>query len=246
MILDELCEHASRVAAAHWAADVRLGLGYTGVLLEDQRCGLAYTFRHETGYGCTAFREAGSLQGRPAAELLAMGRPSEVLGAAVALATVNALCPPPADAAQDGLDLMGLQPSDTVGMVGYFGPLVETLQKRCRTLHIFEKTPNRNPAVLPAEKAAEVLPQCQAVILTATTLLNGTLDELLQHCRGAREILLLGPSTPYAPQVLAPRGITVLAGVRVVDATRTLQTISEGGGTMKFSPFTKKFGVRIR
>lgn len=246
MILQELCDLLVPAAQEKHAADVRLGLGYTGVLLDDGRCGLAYTFRHETNYGCTAFSAAGTLQGRTASELLALSKTPGVLPAAVALATGNALSQPPADATADGLALLNIRPTDTVGMVGYFGPLVEKINQSCRTLHIFEKMPNPAAGVLAAAAEPEVLPQCQVVILTATTLLNGTFDEVVTYCQGAREVMLLGPSTPYAPRLMAAKGITVLSGVRVADPASVLRVIGEGGGTMKFMPFVKKFGVRIK
>lgn len=56
-----------------------------------------------------------------------------------------------------------------------------------------------NDAPMPTRvcsQAAEMLPQCQVVILSATTLLNRTVDDLLDLCRNARELAILGPSTP--------------------------------------------------
>ena len=91
MLINEICDSLLPQGAGHRAIDVRIGLGYTAVLLENGRCGLAYTFRHETGGGCCAFREAGSLCGRSAAGLLAYANSTDVIGSAVALATVNAL-----------------------------------------------------------------------------------------------------------------------------------------------------------
>ena len=106
MLLNEICDNFLPPAAELRATDVRIGLGYTAVLLENGRCGLAYTFRHETGGGCCAFREAGTLCGRRAADLLAYANSTDVVSSAVALATVNALTSPPDDSAADGLGLL--------------------------------------------------------------------------------------------------------------------------------------------
>jgi uncharacterized protein len=246
MLLNEICESFLPQAAGHSAADVRIGLGYTAVLLENGRCGLAYTFRHQTGGGCCAFREAGSLCGRPAAELLAYANSTDVIGSAVALATVNALADPPTDSVVDALDFVGAGAEDQVGMVGFFAPLAGPLKERCKALYIFERRPDRSHEVLPEEAQADILPRCQVAIITATSLLNRTLDNLLGYCRNAREVMLLGPSTPYAPEVLAAKGVTILSGSRVTDAARALRVVSEAGGNMDLKSAVRKFSVRIR
>jgi hypothetical protein len=246
MLINEICDSVLPQAAEHRAVDVRIGLGYTAVLLENGCCGLAYTFRHETGGGCCAFREAGSLYGRPAADLLAYANSPDVISSAVALATVNALTAPPRDSVADGLELMSAYAEDEVGMVGFFGPLVEPLKKRFKALHIFERMPNHGQGVLPQEAQDEILPRCQIAIITATSLLNRTLDNLLVYCKNAREVMLLGPSTPYAPEILAAKGVTILSGMQVTDAALALRVISEGGGTMRLLPAMRKVSVRIR
>jgi len=245
MLIDELCDRFLPVAAEHRVTDVRIGLGYTGVLLDNDRCGLAYTFRQDSGHGCCAFRDAGTLRGKSAAELLRCAKAPDVISAAISLATINALTNPPLEGTADGLALLRLEPKDEVGMVGYFGPLVEPLKKRCKTLHIFERVPHRGADVLSEEAAAEVLPHCDVAIITATSLLNRTLDQLLEHCSSAREVMLLGPSTPFIPEVFASNGVTILSGMRVMDPARALQVISEGGGTMNLLLSMRKISMRI-
>jgi uncharacterized protein (DUF4213/DUF364 family) len=58
--------------------------------------------------------------------------------------------------------------------------------------------------------------------------------------------MLLGPSTPYAPEILAARGVTILSGMQVTDVALGLRVISEGGGTMRLLPAMRKVSVRIR
>jgi uncharacterized protein len=98
--------------------------------------------------------------------------------------------------------------------------------------------------VLPESAAAGILPQCGIAILSATALLNHTLDGLLDLCRNAREIAILGPSTPLLPQVFADRGVTLLSGVQVVDGERVLRLVGEGGGTRQFGSAVRKLTLR--
>jgi len=84
------------------------------------------------------------------------------------------------------------------------------------------------------------LPQCQVVVMSATTLLNHTIDGLLDCCKAAREIALLGPSTPFLPEPFRKRGVTILSGVQVLDGPRVLRVVSEAGGTRNFGPAVRK------
>jgi uncharacterized protein (DUF4213/DUF364 family) len=245
MLIDDICDLLFSPAANHSVADVRVGLGYTAVRLDDGRCGLAYTFRDDLQEGCCVIKAAGTLVGQQASELAAWARSVDTIASAVGLATLNALVPVPPSAVETGLlTLLELTPDDVVGMVGYFGPLIEPLRTRCRTLHVFERRPSVEPEVLPESAAAGILPQCRIVILSATALLNRTLDGLLAWCRNAREVAILGPSTPLLPQFFAGRGVTLLSGVQVVDGERVLRLVSEGGGTRQLGSAVRKLTVR--
>ena len=244
MLIDEVCNEVLPIAAGHHVADVRIGLGYTGVQLDDGRCGLAYTFRQQTGAGCAVMPEAGSLTGRSAGELAALVQCRDVIRAAVGLATLNALVRPQGYDTGDILNLLAVDQADVVGMVGYFGPLVDTLRKNSKALHIIEQREDMGANTLPVTSAETILPQCHVVIITATTLLNRTLDGLLSYCRSAREIAILGPSTPMLPRVFAPRGVTLLSGIEVIDPPQALRIVSEGGGTRQLGKSIRKVSVR--
>ena len=79
--------------------------------------------------------------------------------------------------------------------------------------------------------------------MTATTLLNGTVDEILDAAAGCPRIVMLGPSTPLSPEVFARTPVSRLSGVVVADAEGVRLTVSEGGGTRMFMPFVKKVNL---
>ena len=244
MLIDKLCSELLPMAASHTVTDVRIGLGYTCVQLENGRSGLAYTFRHRSGEGCCVIKEAGSLSGSSAAELAAWAGSSDVIAAAVGLATLNALIEPPVSSGGDILDLLKVGSEDTVGMVGFFGPLVAPLKTAAKALHVLETREDLGSSVLPADSYEQILPECQVVIVTATALLNRTIDSVLDCCRNAREIAILGPTTPLWPSLFAPRGITVLSGMQVVNSQLALRVVSEGGGTHQLLRATRKVSIR--
>ena len=245
MIQDEILDCLPGLAAGHIAADIRIGLGYTAVRLEDGRCGLAYTL-HEAEYeSCGVIPQAGTLTGRSVSELSECLKSADTTTCAVGLASINAVIPAPAGAVEsDILDMLPAGPDDSVGMVGYFGPLVGPLRKSARALHIFERRPNPEFGILPESATRDLLPACDVVILSATTLLNHTIDGLLDLCKSAREIALLGPSTPFLPEVFTRHGVTLLSGLEVVDAPQVLRVVSEGGGTRQFGRAARKLNWR--
>jgi hypothetical protein len=246
MLLDDVCDQLLPLAAARSVTDVRVGLGYTAVQLDDGRCGLAYTFRHATGGGCCVVKKAGTLCGQSASELAQSAHSQDSIVAALGLATLNALTPSGLPSAGDILDLLAIEPTETVGMVGYFSPLVGPLKSKAKKLHIFEQRDDMGLGVLPASAEEKLLPECQVVIVSATTLLNRTIDTILGYCQGAREVAILGPSTPLLPSVFASHGVTILSGMEVTDPSQALRIISEGGGTRQLLDATRKVGLRIK
>ena len=227
--------------------DVRIGLGYTAVLLDKNRMGLAYTFREDAARGCQVFGGLPALAGRKASELLAfLGSPDRI-ETAVALATANALVNTnrPELLAGDILDHVRIQPEDRVGMVGYFAPLVPRLKKKTDSILIFEKITKRANDLLPEEEAARLLPDCHVALITSTSILNHSIEGLIAATRSCREVVLLGASTPLLPEAFAGTAVTLLSGVIVANPTAVLRIVSEGGGMRAFKDNIRKVNLTL-
>ena len=228
-------------------AEVCIGLGYTGVMLEDGRAGVAYTFREEAKGGCSAFRTLRPLSGRHSSELVALLPSDDPIEAAVGLACANALLNVEDARFQDGdvLKHLDLRPEDHVGMVGYFGPLIEILEERVSTLTVFERVGQSAGLIRPAEEAENTLPKCQVALITATSIINHSIDKLLEAAAQCREVVVLGASTPLWPEVFRTRRVTLLSGVVVGEPREILRIISEGGGMRYFGPHIRKVCLRV-
>ena len=152
-----------------------------------------------------------------------------------------------ANIGSDLLDVLELKPGDHVGMVGCFSPMVEGIRQRVQRLSIFERGPRLTADLLPEGRAAEVLPECSVALITATTIINGTIDELLVAAQGCREVVLLGPSTPLVPEMFEAWSgrVTLLAGVVVTNAEELLRTVTRDGGTRDFKNSVAKVNVRV-
>ncbi len=128
-------------------------------------------------------------------------------------------------------DLLAARPGERVGMVGYFGRVVEPLRSMgvaVTVVELDESLLRREPG-LEVTLDASLLQGCEQVIITGTTLLNHSLDHLLYHCSAAREVYLLGPSASCLPDVLFAAGITCIGGFRVTDPELFARRWSQGG-----------------
>lgn len=240
MIIDELLEDARERLSGRTIADVRVGLGYTAVMLDDGGCGLAGTLTEGADWGCTMLSDAGSLLGQSAEGLAAEAVSAHPVRASLGLATMNAVLNRHAVIGPGPLKVLPVDGA-RVAMVGLFRPLVKELEQRARELHIFERPP-LSTGTLPDWAAARTLPECDVVIITALTLVNKTLDHLLEHARG--EVALLGPTTPSST-IFASHGVSHLFGRVVQDTERALSVVSQAGGTQAFSKAAPKTYLRL-
>lgn len=229
-LINFLLPEAKRVVIS----DVRIGLGYTAVKLENGHGGVAWT-PDSSPAGCTHFQGAGTLGGRPAEELLTMlGDEGSSLARALGLATANALLaslPHSPKSTEEVISSLHITNNDRVAMVGYFGPVIPQLRKTGCQLDILELN-DKHSDTLPPEKAGDVLNACTVAIITGTSLINGTFDELNAGLGEPRAAVLLGPSSPLCGDVFKDTKITHVAGARVCNTDAVLRVVSEGGGTM--------------
>ena len=104
----------------------------------------------------------------------------------------------------EGLDFRG----KTVGMIGHMhGP--ENMRREAEKVYIMEREPREGD--YPDSACDFLLPECDIVLITGSTLVNKTLPHLLELCRNAYTIVT-GPSVPMCPELL-DFGIDRLAGL---------------------------------
>lgn len=108
----------------------------------------------------------------------------------------------------NGVDLQGKH----IGVVGHLN-MPPSVYEQAASLRILERNPR--PGDYPDSACDWLLPQCDVVIITASTLVNKTLPRLLELSKNAYTILA-GPSCPLCPQLLE-LGIDRIAGLVVTD-----------------------------
>lgn len=234
--------------------DVRIGVFYTGVVLSTGHAGMSYTPAQEIPEAVCCPRshakmpQAGHLLNFPVTDLMEYALDDNVLKAAVGLATINALsailleddhCPYKPSAYGNALDLIQIAKEDTVVMVGAFPPFIKRIQEITSKLFVIEKNPRAagkgdTVQIEPEARLQELIPKGDILIITGVTLVNHTLEPILQLARNARDIVVVGPTASVYPEPLFNSGVTVLGGVRVTDAAKMIHLIGEAGSGYDF------------
>lgn len=108
----------------------------------------------------------------------------------------------------DGLDLKGKH----IGVVGHMN-MPQSVCEQAAQVSILERSPQ--PGDYPDPACDWLLPQCDVVIMTASTLVNKTVVHLLELCQNSYTILT-GPSCPMCPGFL-DMGFDRIAGLVITD-----------------------------
>ena len=107
-----------------------------------------------------------------------------------------------------GIDVAGKK----VGLIGHLRMPPGTLDA-AESVRILEKNPK--PGDYPDTACEFILPDCDIVLITGSSIVNKTLPRLLELCKNAY-VVLTGPTVPLCPALLE-RGIDRLAGMVVTD-----------------------------
>ena len=218
--------------------DVRIGGSYVAVVLSGGRIGLAARLKEFAG---TQIEIPGTaICGKLADALLThLVSGTGAVERALGLATANALIHPPAPAEEeDTISLMGLRAGERVAMVGLFRPIVPRIEATGVILSVIEHD-------TPEKERRDILGACVVAIITATTLLNGTLEGILSELGRPRHVALIGPSTPLCEEIFRGSPVTHLGGSAIVDAAGLLRVVSEGGGTPAMRPYLRFVNTRV-
>jgi uncharacterized protein (DUF4213/DUF364 family) len=191
----------------------------------------------------------GKLRNRPAFDLAQEALGENGIRRAVGIAALNALAdtcwrrrPHPDTELQLGIDAFDateIYPGDRVVVVGAFVPFLRELKRRRQSYLVLEQDPatlkaDELPFFRPAEQAAAVVPQADVLLITGTTLINDTLEELLTLASPAASVTMVGPTVTMLPDAFLHRGADVLGTVRINAPEEFLDILAEGGSSYHF------------
>jgi len=112
--------------------------------------------------------------------------------------------------------------SDKVAMVGFHMTTTPLCAEIAKEVHVtelmdlkqlsvvdFDADEESNVKIFPADKSKDVLGGADVVYITGETVVNGTLNELLEYSKNARTRIVYGPTSAFYPKVLFERGVDV-------------------------------------
>jgi uncharacterized protein (DUF4213/DUF364 family) len=218
--------------------DVRIGASYVAVVLTGGRIGVAARLKEFAGTQIEIPRS--EICGKRAEALLEdLVSGKGAIERALALAAANALIHPDIPGREeDTIGLLKLRPGERVAMVGLFRPIVPRIQSTGVLLSVIERDTSE-------KERRESLEACDVAIVTATTLLNGTLERVLSGLGRPRHVALIGPSTPLCEEIFRGTPVTHLGGSAIVDAAGLLRVVSEGGGTPDMRPCLRYVNIMV-
>ena len=203
-------------------------VGFNWTAVEGPRAiGLAATPSRADGARTTP--ETGSYGGRTLDAVSQLALSENPYERAIGLAACNAHWNADRPDLMNG-DGLEIDPSLSTVVVGRF-PGLET---KCPNAIVLERNPGLND--LPADRAPDVIPSCEQLVITATTLVNGTIDALISLAPEGCHITLVGPGTPLCPALFS-RNIPRLAGFVATDREACLKAVMEGAGARAFKRF---------
>lgn len=119
---------------------------------------------------------------------------------------------------------------DVVAIVGY-GGIVRQYAGLCRELHVTDQRPpdafqatiagkdgwtgTGTVMIHPAEENKEILSNADVAIITGSTLVNGTFEDVVRYAGNARIRALYGSSAQLFPDVLFENGVNVVMSVAI-------------------------------
>lgn len=219
----------------HASSHTEFGL----VELEDGAAGLYYAWLGESQQGMGRFYSKEQLAGRHPLELAHYLEADDDAGRSLGMAAVNAISqsvfrragytPPPAG---DSMGSLALTRDDHLGMVGYFPSLVARLRDaRIRTTVIERKTRfSGDNDLIAVSLDIDDLKKCNKVLCTASTLLNDSMDQVLERTVNAETVVVVGPTAGFIPDPLFRRGVSAVGGTRVVDAQAAIEALQQDRG----------------
>ena len=225
------------VPEPHITADKDAEFGL--VELADGAAGLFYAWLGESQRGISERFLTADLAARDALDVARLFAEPDDMSRSIGLAAINAISQslmgragfvPPA--ARDSLGGRPLQPGDHLGLVGYFPSIVRHARARGIAVTVIE----RKHHLLREEDGIAIvtdparLADCNAIICTAATLINDSIDDVVSWCRHAAHVALIGPSASFLPDPLFKRGFAAVGGTRVIDAAAAVRSQQDGAG----------------
>jgi len=232
-ILKKLIKKSTDVAEGLYVEDFVIGIGLVGVKLSNGSAGIAYNLKQDLLGECEEFSRG---RGRKYSLLLKPGEKATVfieaftsenpLARSLGLATINALISERENLQKgDLLEYLEINEGDMVGMIGEIGPLIMEAINRGAEVRVFER--NRRRGQFPDWAITTHLEDCNVVIISASSIVNWTIEWILDYVKTDR-VAIVGPTATLVKDIFP---VKVIAGAKILDPDKLLDSLPRGIGT---------------
>jgi len=128
---------------------------------------------------------------------------------------------------------------EPVCVVGHMPPLVNKLKQRGLKFYVFEKTPTLRAGYMSDAEEYLLIPTCRTNIITGMTLLNFTVDTIIQLSKGLN--ILVGPTAGALPEAFKGTGVHVIHSLHITKVNELANHLKLGNFVSVI--YHKRFGI---
>ncbi|GAB6909356.1 DUF364 domain-containing protein [Desulfosarcina cetonica] len=230
-LIEDLIDAGAKNSAT--VKDARVGISWTAV--HGKYCGLAKTYGVPVKHG-NYTRNMGHLNRLTTLELAEYAHSWNLVEASLGCAAISSMIAPPANSTDINAQTMIMEKGAgaNVVIVGAF-PFTNRLMGIAKQACVLELDPfqlDPRQGILPDSAAEYVIPDCDLLIMTGSTLINKSMERLLALARSSHAYtIILGPSTIMS-EVLFDYGAHMLAGAFVTHPEAVIGKLTQSGGML--------------
>jgi uncharacterized protein (DUF4213/DUF364 family) len=125
-------------------------------------------------------------------------------------------------------------------MVGYIEPLFRSLQKRGIIPYVMDDHYGKS---IPLDLGRRLCSTADILILSASSVVNGSWDELITL---ARKTWIVGPTSPLFSGLYEETSVEYVMGRSITDVQALATILERGGGTRDMAACTGKICLSIK
>jgi uncharacterized protein len=226
-------------------SDIRIGVYLTAVRLSDNSYGTSSTVTGEQPFCAKSTRDFGDftalkIKGQRVMDILDSGKESGSM-LSMKIAVLNAISSKFISSGnyniledKDPIQLVDLESRKTITVVGAFHSYIKKISETGNKFYVLEINERALPEeykkfFVPAEEFKSLLPSSDIVIITGQTLVNKTIDELLEAISPGTQVIVTGPSSSILPDILFENKVSIIGAVRITKPDIMFDIVSEGG-----------------
>jgi len=225
--------------------DIRIGLFLTAVKLSDGSIGTASSLEDDHPFCRKEERDFGEftplkIKGRSIKHLFESSKDSKLMSS-LRMASLNAISASIISSGKfkivenaDPVDLLDLGEGKIITVVGAFQSYIRKIAQTRNRLYVLELNenafqPEHKKFFVPSSDYRKTISVSDVVIITGQTLVNNTIDGLLDEIKDGSTVVVTGPSGSVLPDVLFEKGVSIIGATRLIKPELVFEVVGQAG-----------------